>query len=493
MKNMVSSYTASQIIQFIRKKKSSFWEQERKRRALALFKEAAKKVPAYKDFLKKHKINPSKIRTWQDFQLVPPIGKKDYLRTYPFKKLHWQGTIERPMVFTATSGSTGEPFYFSRTHQLDWQYSILAEFFLQNSSYGIKGPTLVLVCFGMGVWIGGIITYKAFEIASQRGYSVSLLAPGLNKEEIFNALKKIAPHFSQTILIGYPPFIKDIIDEAPSRGVNLKKLHMRLLFAAEVFGEHFRNYVAKKAGIKDVHRDTLNIYGTADIGAMAFETPTAIFIRRLAMKNKKIFKELFGQIMKTPTLAQYNPLFITFEALEGGEILLTGDNVIPLIRYAVGDHGGILSFNEVTLKLKKHGLKLPKDSYQLPFVYVYERSDFATTLYGLQVYPEIIKEALLDIRLAKQITGKFTMITKFNKTHDQYLEINIELQKNIKENNALKKLAADKIFQTLRLMSSEFRELSDYLGKRAVPTIVFWPHEYSLYFKQGIKQKWSKK
>lgn len=493
MKSILAQYTPSEIITFIREKNGIFWERERKERALALFHKVAKEVPAYKDFLKKNKIDPATIRTFGDFQRVPPVSKKEYLREYPFKKLHWQGTMERPMVFTATSGSTGEPFYFSRTQELDWQYSILAELFLQNSSYGAKGPTLVLVCFGMGVWIGGIITYKAFEMASQRGYSVSLLAPGLNKDEIFNALKKIAPHFNQTILIGYPPFIKDIIDEAPSRGVNLEKLRMRLLFAAESFGEHFRDYLAKKAGVKDLCRDTLNIYGTADIGAMAFETPTAIFIRRAAMKNKKLFKDLFGQTIKTPTLAQYNPLFITFEALPDEEVLLTGNNAIPLVRYAVGDHGGVLSFNEVAAKLKKYGIDLPKDSYQLPFVYVYERSDFSTTLYGLQIYPEVIKEALLDEILTKHITGKFTMITKFDRKHNQYLEINVELQKGLKESNTLRRLTTDKIFHDLRSKSSEFRELSNYLGKRAAPIIVFWPYEYSLYFKSGIKQKWSKK
>lgn len=492
----------SQIIEYIRKKKGDFWEKERKQRALSLFHKAAKRVPAYKDFLRKNKINPSKIRTFEDFQLVPPTSKKDYLRQYPLEKIHLDGTMQRPQVFTATSGSTGEPFYFSRTQQLDWQYSVLAELFLQNSSYGTRGPTLVLVCFGMGVWIGGLITYKAFELASQRGYPVSILTPGLNKKEIFNALTKIAPHFKQTILIGYPPFLKDLVDEAQNQGIELKRLHIRLLFAAEAFGERFREYVAKKAGVKNLYRDTLNIYGTADIGAMAFETPTTILIRRLVMQNKKLFRELFSQTIKTPTLAQYNPLFVSFEATRDGDILLTGNNAIPLVRYAVGDHGGVFNSEELRLRLQSHGVNIEKEFeaaglqnyfYNLPFVYVYERSDFATSIYGLQIFPEIIREALLDNAFSDDITGKFTMITKFTRKHDQYLEINIEMRKEIRETKKLKKRTTDKIFQALQAKSSEFRELSNYLGKRAVPVIVFWPYEHPLHFQPTIKQKWSKK
>ena len=63
----------------------------------------------------------------------------------------------------------------------------------------------------------------------------------------------------------------------------------------------------------------------SDIGAMAYETPTSILIRRLAVKNPKLFKDIFIDVNKTPTLAQYNPFFITFES-PNKEILLTGDN-----------------------------------------------------------------------------------------------------------------------------------------------------------------------
>lgn len=502
MINKSAELKADKILAFLRQKNSDFWSKEREKNALALFKNASSRVPAYKDFLKKHRVNPDKIKTWKDFELLPSTDKKSYLREYPLEKLSWDGHLSKPIVYTSTSGSTGEPFYFPREQKLDWQYSILAEEFLKNSSYSTDGPTLVIIGFGMGVWIGGIITYKAFEIAAQRSnLPVSIITPGINKNEIFHALRNLSPHYRETILIGYPPFIKDVLDEALEEGINLKKLNMRLLFAAESFTEKFRDYVVKKAGVRNPVLDTLNIYGTADIGAMAYETPTSILIRRLAMKNPKLFKEIFHDVTKTPTLAQYNPLFMTFEA-QGEDILLTGDNTLPLIRYSIGDHGGVVSFKEINEKLKSNGIDLKKEASRLniikylseaPLTYVYERKDFSTTLYGLQIYPEVIREVLLDEPHGLHLTGKFSMLTKFDSKNNQYLEINLELKKGKKSNKQIEKHLLDTLVLNLRKKISEFRELHDYLGKRALPKVVFWPHEHHLHFRPGIKQKWVKK
>ena len=499
------SLRAEQMLRAMHTKKSAFWEKIRKEKALALFHEAAQKVPAYKDFLKKNHVSHEKIKTFKDFQLVPPVSKKNYLRQYPLEKVVWDQSLHSPLVWTATSGSTGDPFYFPRSAQLDWEASISHELFIGSGSYGAKEPTLILICLGMGIWIGGLITYKAYEIAAQRGgYPISILTTGINKKEIFNALRKLAPHFSQTILTGYPPFIKDILDGAKGENINLKKLNVRLTFAAEAFTENFRDYLARVGGVKNIYLDTMNIYGSADIGAMAFETPVSILIRRLAMahaSHRELFNAIFKNIAKTPTLAQYNPLAITFEAPDG-EILLTGNNTVPLVRYAIGDRGGAMSFREMTEKFKNQGLSLKNEiarhgltrySSELPFVFVYERNDFTTKLYGLQIYPEHIREALIKPPVNKMLTGKFAMATKFDAKQDQYLEINLEMLPNIKINEKAKKTVLNAIVAKMEKLNSEFRELHRFLGARALPHLIFWPAESPEYFRPGIKQQWVKK
>ncbi len=489
----------------VKKRNSNDWSLEQKKRSLALFRKAAEFVPAYQDFLKKNRVNPGEIKTWDDFVQVPPISKKDYLRKYSLEKVCWNGNLEKPLVFTSTSGSTGEPFYFPRGNELDWQYSLLIEEFLKNSLQKKQGPTLVVICFGMGVWIGGLITYKAFEMAAQRiGTPISIITPGINKKEIFNTLKKLAPHFHTVVLVGYPPFIKDIVDESASQSVDFKKMNVKLLFAAEAFTEEFRSYLADSVRIKNIYLDTLNIYGTADIGAMAYETPLSILIRRIATSKPDLFKDIFGSINKTPTLTQFNPLFINFESVDGN-IILTGNNEIPLIRYNVGDHGGVYSYSQMVALLKKHGVDIVREekkagidtvANELPFVFVFERSDLSVTLYGLQIYPEPIRAALLKKPLAMYVTGKFTLETQFDRKQNQYLLIHLEMKKPYGENGipkVIKRAMVNAITEQLELKNSEYRELHKFIGNRALPRLQFWPAEDPKHFKLGIKQKWVKK
>lgn len=502
MNESTYNYSAKRVVELINDKKSRYWERLRERKMLEWFRAAAKRVPAYRDFLKKNGINAVKVKTIGDFQKVPPVSKKNYLNKYELCELCWDGVLEKPFVYTATSGSTGEPVYFVRGQRLDWQYSVILERFLRARMGERDGATLVIVCFGMGLWIGGVITYKGFELAAQRNnFPVSVITPGLNKKEIFNALKKLSPKYKYTVLAGYPPFIKDIIDEAPLKKINVGKLNLRLLFAAEAITEGFRDYVVENGKIRDGYRDTMSIYGSADIGAMAEESAAGILIRRLTNENRGLFNDIFSLINKTPTLAQYNPLFINFEERDG-ELLLTGDSAIPLIRYAIGDNGGVFSFGEAEEKLGKYGIsfrgeivraKVGDMVAELPFVFVYERKDMSTTFYGLLIYPEWIRGALLEKPISEYLTGKFTLVTKYDKRRDQYLELNLELKEGKSTSEGLKKRVLERVVEHMRKNSSEFTEITNQMKERANPRLVFWPKDHPKYFAMGIKQRWTER
>ena len=372
---------------------------------------------------------------------------------------------------------------------------------MKNSNLDINKSTLVLICFGMGVWIGGVITYQAFKAISERGYHLAILTPGVNKKEIFEAMKNIAPKYDQIILCGYPPFMKDVVDEAAQNGVNWKDFNIKIIFAAEAFSEKFRDYVAKKLGIKDIYRDTMNIYGSADLGTMAEETPISILIRRLALKKETLYKKIFKEANRLPTLAQFHPDFISFECVNKS-IYCTGDNIFPLIRYEIGDNGGVIDFDEIENIFAEEGFDLRDEAKkvgiedsvtELPIVYIYERTDLSVKLYGAIVYPEYVKAGLQDHDLEKYITGKFTMFTKHDKKQDEYLEINIELKPGINQSDWLMEEVSELVFKSLIEKSAEYKNNADMLPGKVHPKIVFWPYEHPTHFQTGIKQKWVKK
>jgi phenylacetate-CoA ligase len=466
-------------------------------KSLDLFHKASREIRAYAEFLKSNNINPEDIKSAEDYKNIPITSKKTYLQKYPLHDLVWGGDLNKPLIFCATSGSTGAPYYFPRTDELSQQYSKLIENYLMQRG-SENGPTLIIVGFGMGIWIGGIITVRAIEIALENlSYPGSILPVGYNKTEIIKAMKQLAPQFSRTILIGYPPFIKEVLDEAAESGIDLKSLNLRLLFAAESFTENFRDYLCNHIGADPI-LDTLSIYGTADIGAMAYETPVSILIRRLAIKDQALFKAIFGQISKTPTLAQYNPDFIEFEEVDG-EILLNGNSALPLIRYAIGDHGGVISPGSMRKILAQHGYNLENEVQKAgikiaelnhPFVFVYERTNFAVSLQGIIIYPEFIKEALIQSNLSDKLTGKFTMLTQYDENQDQYLEINIELRANDQDVRATEKEASKAVIDKLVEKSSEFSEVAKTRDAHKLVKLVFWPQGDPKYFQPGVKQKW---
>lgn len=494
-----SNQKGNNALQLLLFKKAEFWEAERIKENLSLFRRVVKKVPAYKDFLRKNGINPAKIKTSTDFLSLPVMDKNNYLRRYPLQDLCWGGKLDGSLVFAATSGTTGGPFYFPRDTAIDWQSSVFHELFLCAGEKSGGESTLVIVCFGMGVWIGGLITYEALQKVSERGYPLSIITPGINKEEIYNALKSIGSQFGQVVLCGYPPFIKDLVDEAETKGIHLKSIaRLRIIFAAEAFSEKFRDYIVRKAGIKNLYTDTMNIYGSADLGTMAEETPLSIFARRLATQNERFYKNLFPEAgERLPTLVQYNPAFINFEESKG-TLLATAYNYLPLIRYQIGDRGGIIPFRKMVAALAEEGVSLcsvarktgaPKIP-QLPFVYLYERLDMSTKLYGANIFSEHVREALQDHALEDFVTGKFTMSTISDRKQNQHLLINLELKEGVRESSELQYKALDAIVKNLLQKNAEYRNNYLSMRERVVPELQFWPYHHPQYFTPGIKQKW---
>lgn len=471
--------------------------------ALVLFHQMAERVPAYKDFLKKQQIDPDSVKTIEDFRQVPLLDKDNYLRVYPRESLCWDGAFNsKRWVISVTSGSTGEPYYFPREDLQDWQYALLAELYLLNNFHIDKKSTLYIDSFAMGAWIGGLFTYQAIKMVAERGnYPLSIITPGIFKHEILNAVTKLGPEFDQVIIGGYPPFIKDLIDDGIKNGISWKDYDIHFIFSAEGFSESFRDYIGEKANLKNIYLDTLNHYGTVDLGTMAHETPLSIYLRRFALQNKKIYEGLFGNTIKLPTFAQYNPELYYFEEING-TLACSSYGGLPLVRYNLKDRGGVLSLQEVTKLFSDNGfdldLLLKKEElsnvlFNLPFVYVFERDDFTVKLYGANIYPETIRKSLLKQQINESVTGKFTMSIELDGNKDQYLQVHIELKKDIEKSPELLAMIQETMVETLLNENSEYRSNFSQDPVRLKPQISLWDYEHEMYFKPGGKQKWTKK
>lgn len=488
----------------LKRNPASFWEERGEKAALELFHDAAKRVPAYKDFLKKNRVDPDMIRTIEDFRNVPTIDKDNYLRAYPLEQLSWDGKLfDEWQVYAATSGSTGEPFFFPRAQKETDRYAFLAELYLRTQFKIQERSTLYIDSFAMGAWIGGLFTYQALERIAQSGmYRLHLITPGIHKGETLKTVKKLGKQYDQIIIGGYPPFTRDLIDEGREQGIDWSEYNVKFVFSAEGFGERFRDHIAEHASLKNMFRDSVNHFGTVDQGTLAYETPLTIFMRRAALKDKKLYSMLFSEPTRLPTLAQYLPEHFYFETINEKALVCTADSGLPLVRYDLKDHGGVVSFDAGYAALKQsvpsldrelRNAKIDDTIFRLPFVHVYERSDFSVVLYGANIYPEHVRRALESRDCGRFATGKCVLRIIENRRAEPKLEVHVELRKGIQPSLLMARAVQKTVVKTLLEDNSEYRSNHTQFARKMKPKIKLWPYGDPKYFSGRGKQKWAVK
>ncbi|QQG46423.1 MAG: phenylacetate--CoA ligase family protein [Candidatus Niyogibacteria bacterium] len=467
--------------------------------ALKLFKESARIVPAYGSFLRKHGVNPVKVNSYADFVKVPATDKPHYLRAFDFFDLFPKSKV--PPMISASSGSSGKPFYWPRGEEQEKVGGRQHERIFRDI-FGVKKEdrTLVVVCFSMGTWIAGSFTMTSVRWLEKQGYNISVITPSIEKEDAVNILRDLAPIFDRIILAGYPPFLRDVIEEARAQKVNIKNLRLNLLFAGENFSEKYRAIIHQISGIKNGFNGfsgSVSIYGTADAGAIGHETPATILIRRTAFENKSFAKTL-GLDSFIPTIVQYDPRHVFFEMAEG-ELLFTARAGIPLMRYNIHDTGRIIGHEDMRVILKKANIldrarALGFEKWKSPFIFLGARSDVATTFYALNIYPENIKVGLERKNVYKFVTGKFIAYTRlFRNGRDQKLFIEVELARGVKPAPKLLAKIRQSVFEGLTSKNMEYRKLNRSIGAKALPNIILAQFGDPRFVVRKSKHKWSKR
>jgi phenylacetate-CoA ligase len=432
------------------------------RAALALFQQVAAEVPAYREFLADASVDPRTIRDSTDFATLPLITKPNYIQRYPLAARCRGGRLESCDIVAVSSGSTGTPTVWPRS--LDDELAIAARFeqIFRDSFAADDRRTLAVICFALGTWVGGLFTLSCCRWLAAKGYSITAVAPGNNKAEIWRVVRALAPAFDQTVLLGYPPFLKDVIDGGLAEGIDWRTLSVKLVMAGEVFSEEWRALVGERIGAGDPCYDSASLYGTADAGVLGNETPLSIAIRRFLAREPKAARELFGE-SRLPTLVQYDPLSRYFETVDG-TLVFSGDNGVPLIRYHIADRGGIIGYDEMLrfvsdwggdriVELLPHGSRGVR---RLPFVYVFGRADFTVSFFGANIFPENIAVGLEQPGISSWVTGKFVLHVIEGLEADPRLAVAVELADGVEAATDKEAAIAASVLAALLRLNSEF-------------------------------------
>ena len=464
---------------------------------LALFHAVAASVPAYRAFLAEQGVDPAAIRTFADFQSLPQTTKQNYLLRYPLADLCRDGRLERCDMIAVSSGSTGKPTFWPRFLTDELPIARRFEQVFRDSFRADERTTLAVICFALGTWVGGMYSASCCRHLAARGYPITVITPGNNKDEIFRVVQELGEAFDQVVLLGYPPFLKDVIDSGIARGIAWPRYHIKLVLAGEVFSEEWRTLVGERAGMPNPYYDSASLYGTADAGVLGNETPLSICIRRFLAGHPEAARALFGE-SRLPTLVQYDPRSRFFETSEG-TLLFSGDNGIPLVRYNILDTGGLITYEAMLAFLASWGFDPlaelgrygERGIHRLPFVYVFGRSHFVVSYFGANIYPENVTVGLEQPGVSAWVTGKFVLEVQEDADRNRFLAIAVELAPGVEASADKQQALAESIRAHLVRLNSEF---ANYVPPEyQLPRVTLRPTGDPEYFPIGVKHRYTRR
>jgi phenylacetate-CoA ligase len=463
-------------------------------KVLALFREAARDVPAYGHFLAEHGVDAQAVDGMEAFRRLPVTTKDNYYRKHPLPDLCRHGRLEACDMVALSTGSTGEPAVWPRfvTHELE--SSARFEQILGEAFGVAERRTLGVICFALGNWVGGVYTLACCRHLAAKGYPLTMVSPGNHPGEILRALRALDAFYDQRVLFGYPPFLKDVVDFGHRSGFDWSAKPTRLVMAGEVFSEEWRALLCSRLGVTEPACATASLYGTADAGVLANETPLSIRIRRALARRPEPARALFGEA-RLPTLCQYDPCHRYFE-VEDGWLLFSGDGGAPLLRYKILDRGGVLSQEAMLEFLARERVELESgpDGDPLPFVYVFGRSHFAISFYGANIYPENVSIGLEQPELAAALTGKFVLEVKHDDQQDGQLWLTVELARDVQPSPlADADIAAEIAASVRRQLERHSSEFASYVpDARRTPQVELRAFGDPSHFPVGVKHRYTR-
>ena len=457
-------------------------------RALSTFQKAADRVPAYKDFLKKNKVNTVAVQSIEDFRRVPVTNKENYVLHYPLDMRLWDGSTNAYSVVAVSSGTTGNALLWPRDLITEYESGYLHEYLIQNLFKGKSKTTLGVVGFYMGMYTAGVLTVRSLQLVSEKGYPLLIISPGMNIEDITTSITKLYSLVDQIVLFSYPSLVKSILDALERKGLSLPDVHLHLVPAGEPFSDLWKRNMLSQLSDENHSAQLFSIYGCSEKTILGHETPLSVRMHNHMAKHTTILNEL--NCDNIPNLYQFYPFLRYFELISG-KFVFTATGGAPLIRYEIDDAGGLISFSEGKALWKKRGfdMKYFKKAPNLPFIFVKGRTG-ALTFYGANIYQSNIARSVEDKTISTLITGRFTMEKKYTEQDKEMLYIHIELSSGKDSTDNIKKKISSVIRKTLQNLNAEHKVVVETLGNKAVPTIILHKYGQEPYFTFEGKHKW---
>lgn len=403
------------------------------KKAFSIFQKVAVSCEAYSSFFKERNFNYKKV-TASQFRQIPISDKDTYLRKYPLEKRIYKDTeLANFYMLSMSSGSTGKPTIWPRGLKKDAQLEALQTIFL-DQHFGIKRKkTLIVVSFGMGVTTAGMLTSKLAWEGTKHG-KMSVITPGVDSETTVFLIQRLYRHYKQVVCIGYPPFISEFVDLATKKRYSVKKWNLKICYAGESVSAKWRNQMARKISSKGDASNIVAFYGSSETGIIGVETRETNKVIEHCLADEVLRAALFND-RRLPTLVEVD-MMKNFVEIIGGEVVITADQPVPLIRYNLHDHGVFVTANHIKSIFVQKGISYRLGKPDRVFLAVFGKKEAGS---GETVF------FIEDLRYVLGRVSSKSKLTGFFQYKEEILQRKTVLQLRVYLKNGLKLTKREKV------------------------------------------------
>ncbi|MBR4236918.1 phenylacetate--CoA ligase [bacterium] len=390
-------------------------------RLVKQIKRVYERVPLFKKRMDDLNLKPSDIKSIKDLPKLPFSNKQDLRDNYPYGL--FAEPLENVVRIHASSGTTGKQIVVGYTKgDLDmWALCVSRAL----NSYGIDKNDILQVCYGYGLFTGGLGLHDG---ASHLGCTVIPASTG-NTVRQMNTMVD----FGATAICATPSYCMYLAEELESNNLRDKLKVKKAVLGAEPWGEEMRKQIESKLGIK-----AYDIYGLSEVlgPGVSYECE--------CQKGLHINEDMFIPEIINPDTGEVLP------DGEVGELVFTSitKEAFPVIRYRTHDLCRILTGKcSCGRTFKRMGR-------------IEGRTDDMLIIRGVNVFPSQIEEVLL--KYGEGITPNYQIIVdRVNNTDT--LEVKVEMNEDFFFDDV----------KSIELISSKIRDnLRSVLGLSAQVTLV---------------------
>lgn len=313
------------------------------------------------------------------------------------------------------------------------------------------------------------------------------------KARIFAITKQLNNEKAQTIIAGYPPFLKDLAAYAQSKGHDLKEFSPIGIVGGQAISEAMRDVL-----VNDGFAQIYSSYGASDLDInLGVETEFEIGVRKAIEQNSGLARELYGANKGLPMIFHYDPMNYHVECLDKPEdkdsLLFTcarDDRSSARIRYDLGDKGRVYASSDIQALCAKYGIFL-KPKTDLPLMFVWGR-DSTVVFNGANLAFTELERAVTDVDQKGEILKKAFYTYHDERTGEEKLELWLELNEGVElpDSDERAESYAHDLIAKMAQLNQDFRYQLESLDEGApLPMVRFFKRNQSPISEAGGHRK----